>query len=49
MDPRGALRLFKAATNAKSAVMLDGVGHGKRTWEVRNTIVDWFAKQLGTA
>ena len=49
MDPRGALRLFKAATNAKPSEMLDGVGHGKRTWEVRNYIADWFARQLGTA
>ncbi len=49
MDPRGALRLFKGATNASQKIMLDGVGHGKRTWEQRNTIVDWFARQLGTA
>ena len=49
MDPRGALRLFKASVNAKSPQMLDGVGHGKRTWETRNFIADWFARQLGTA
>jgi dipeptidyl aminopeptidase/acylaminoacyl peptidase len=49
MDPRGALRLYKAAANAKPSQMLDGVGHGKRTWEQRSYIADWFAKQLGTA
>lgn len=49
MDPRGALRLFKDATAARSKIMVDGVGHGKREWSKRFTIVDWFAKQLGTA
>lgn len=49
MDPRGALQLYKSAVNAKPAEMLEGVGHGRRTWEVRNYIADWFAKQLGTA
>jgi dienelactone hydrolase len=49
MDPRGALRLYKEATNAKSSQMIDGVGHGRRVFEMRNYIVDWFAKQLGTA
>jgi fermentation-respiration switch protein FrsA (DUF1100 family) len=49
MDPRGALRLYNAAANAKPSQMLDGVGHGKRNWETRNYIADWFAKHLGTA
>lgn len=49
MDPRGALRLYKAAVNAKPSQMLDGVGHGSKTWANRNTIADWFARQLGTA
>ena len=49
MDPRGALRLYKAAVNARPSEMLDGVGHGKRTWELRSYIADWFARQLGTA
>jgi len=49
MDPRGALRLYKEAVNAKSSNMIDGVGHGRRTFEMRNYIVDWFAKELGTA
>ncbi len=49
MDPRGALRLYKAAGSAKPSEMLEGVGHGRRNWEVRSYIVDWFAKQLGTA
>ena len=49
MDPRGALRLYKEAVNAKSSKMIDGVGHGPRTFEMRNYIVDWFAKELGTA
>jgi dienelactone hydrolase len=49
MDPRGALRLYKEAVNAKSSKMIDGVGHGRRTFEMRNYIVDWFAKELGTA
>jgi dienelactone hydrolase len=49
MDPRGALRLFNAATKAKSKMMLDGVGHGRHIWANRNVIVDWFATQLGTA
>jgi hypothetical protein len=33
MDPRGALRLYRAAANAKPSQMLDGVGHGKRPSE----------------
>ena len=49
MDPRGALRLFKSAVNAKPSQMIDGTGHGRRVWETRNFIADWFAKQLGTA
>ncbi len=49
MDPRGALKLYQNAVNAKPKEMLDGVGHGKRTFETRTYIADWFAKQLGTA
>jgi dienelactone hydrolase len=49
MDPRGALRLFKEAVNAKPSRMIEGVGHGKRKFELRTYIADWFAKQLGTA
>jgi dipeptidyl aminopeptidase/acylaminoacyl peptidase len=49
MDPRGALNLYKHAVNAKPSEMVDGTGHGKRTFEVRTYIADWFAKQLGTA
>ena len=49
MDPRGALRLYKGAVNARPSEMLDGVGHGKRTWELRSYIADWFARQLGAA
>ncbi len=48
MDPRGALKLYQEATNSKRE-MLEGVGHGERRFELRTHIVDWFAKQLGTA
>ena len=48
MDPRGALRLYEEATNAKRE-MLDGVGHGEKRFEVRTYIADWFAQQLQTA
>lgn len=48
MDPRGALRLYNEATNAKERVVQDGVGHGGRHFELRTIIVDWLAKQLGT-
>jgi dipeptidyl aminopeptidase/acylaminoacyl peptidase len=49
MDPRGALRLYKAATRGQQPEMIEGTGHGHRTWEKRQFIADWFAKQLGTA
>ncbi len=49
MDPRGALRLYNGAAKGRQPQMLEGVGHGKRNWEKRNEIVDWFAKQLGAA
>jgi dienelactone hydrolase len=48
MDPRGALRLAKEAVKA-SPQMIEGVGHGRRKFELRNYLADWFAKQLGTA
>jgi len=47
MDPRGALKLHKAAVNTKSE-MVEGTGHGKRVPEARAYVADWFAKQLGT-
>ena len=48
MDPRGALKLYENAVNAKRE-MIEGTGHGRRKFELRTYIADWFAKQLGTA
>lgn len=45
MDPRGALKLYENATNAKRE-MIGGMGHGPRGLEIRNYIPDWFGKQL---
>ena len=53
MDPVGALRLYKAATNAKRE-MIEGTGHtqamnagGPRERRVP-ALQDWAAKQLVT-
>jgi dienelactone hydrolase len=45
MDPRGAIKLYENAVNAKRE-LLDGVGHGEKHFDRRTFIVDWFAKQL---
>lgn len=45
MDPRGAIKLYENAVNAKRE-LLDGVGHGEKSFDRRTFIVDWFAKQL---
>lgn len=47
MDPRGALKLYEKAVNAKREIV-GGMGHGSRPFELRSYIADWFAKQLGT-
>jgi len=46
MDPRGAIKLYENAVNAKRE-LLDGVGHGEKHFDRRTFIVDWFAKRLG--
>ena len=46
MDPRGAIRLYENAVNARRE-LLDGVGHHEKRFDRRSFIVDWFAKQLG--
>ncbi len=48
MNPRGALRLYEAATNSKRE-MVAGVGHGEKRYDRRHALVDWFAKQLVSA
>jgi dienelactone hydrolase len=49
MDPRGALKLYENATNAKREI-IGGFGHlGERAIELRSYFPDWFAKQLGSS
>jgi dienelactone hydrolase len=46
MDPRGALNLYEKAVNSPDRSMVDGVGHGQKTFDRRTYIADWFMKQL---
>lgn len=48
MDPRGAIKLYERAVNAKRE-MVEGIGHGGTKFELRTYVADWFAKQLGMA
>jgi len=48
MDPRGALKLYEKAVNAKRQ-MINGTGHSGLKFELRTFVADWFAKELGTA
>jgi dienelactone hydrolase len=49
MDPRGALKLYENAVNSPDRSMVDGVGHGQKTFDRRTYIADWFMKQLHAA
>lgn len=49
MDPRGALKLYEKAVNAKNKEILEGTGHSGTRFELRTYIPDWYAKQFGTA
>ena len=46
MDPRGALELYKRAVNSPNRLLVDGVGHGRKQFERRTLIADWFQEQL---
>lgn len=45
MDPRGALRLYEAATSSDRE-MVDGVGHGTKRHDRKNYLADWMARKL---